>query len=77
MDTLIVATASRHHYFGSHHWEPFALGLKTIEDATEIRRRIFAFEAAEHETDPEQLTALLTFVIVGGGPTGSNWQALG
>jgi NADH:ubiquinone reductase (H+-translocating) len=70
-DTLIVATGSRHHYFGSHHWEPFAPGLKTVEDATEIRRRIFAaFEAAEHETDPEQLAALLTFVIVGGGPTG-------
>jgi NADH dehydrogenase len=70
-DTLIVATGSRHHYFGSHHWEPFAPGLKTIEDAVEIRRRIFAaFEAAEHETDPEQLSTLLTFVIVGGGPTG-------
>src|SRR4029434_9162014 len=70
-DTLIVATGSRHHYFGNHHWEPFAPGLKTVEDATEIRRRIFAaFEAAEHETDPEQLAALLTFVIVGGGPTG-------
>jgi NADH:ubiquinone reductase (H+-translocating) len=70
-DTLIVAAGSRHHYFGSHHWEPFAPGLKTVEDAIEIRRRIFAaFEAAEHETDPEQLAALLTFVIVGGGPTG-------
>src|SRR5262249_45433587 len=70
-DTLIVAAGSRHHYFGSHHWEPFAPGLKTIEDAIEIRRRIFAaFEAAEHETDPQQLAALLTFVIVGGGPTG-------
>ena len=70
-DTLIVATGSRHHYFGNHHWEPFAPGLKTVEDATEIRRRIFsAFEAAERETDPEQLSALLTFVIVGGGPTG-------
>jgi NADH:ubiquinone reductase (H+-translocating) len=70
-DTLIVATGSRHHYFGNDHWEALAPGLKTVEDATEIRRRIFAaFEAAERETDTEQLGALLTFVIVGGGPTG-------
>lgn len=70
-DTLIVAAGSRHHYFGSHHWEPFAPGLKTIEDAIEIRRRIFsAFEAAERAADTEQQSALLTFVIVGGGPTG-------
>ena len=70
-DTLIVATGSRHHYFGNYHWEALAPGLKTIEDATEIRRRIFsAFEAAERETDTEQLSALLTFVIVGAGPTG-------
>ena len=70
-DTLIVATGSRHHYFGNHHWEPFAPGLKKVEDATEIRRRIFsAFEAAEREIDTEQPSALLTFVIVGGGPTG-------
>jgi NADH:ubiquinone reductase (H+-translocating) len=70
-DTLIVATGSRHHYFGNEHWEALAPGLKTIEDATEIRRRIFsAFEAAERETATEELNALLTFVIVGGGPTG-------
>jgi NADH dehydrogenase len=70
-DTLIVATGSRHHYFGHAQWEPFAPGLKTIEDATEIRRRIlFAFEAAERETDPAQVRSWLTFVIVGGGPTG-------
>ena len=70
-DSLIVATGSRHHYFGNDHWEALAPGLKTVEDATEIRRRIFsAFEAAERETDPAQLSALLTFVIVGGGPTG-------
>ena len=70
-DTLIVATGSRHHYFGNEHWEALAPGLKTIEDATEIRRRIFsAFEAAERETDTEELNAWLTFVIVGGGPTG-------
>jgi NADH:ubiquinone reductase (H+-translocating) len=69
-DTLIVATGSRHHYFGKD-WEHLAPGLKTIEDATEIRRRIFAaFESAERETDAERLKALLTFVIVGGGPTG-------
>ena len=70
-DTLIVAAGSRHHYFGNDHWETLAPGLKTVEDATEIRGRIFsAFEAAERETDPERLSALLTFVIVGGGPTG-------
>jgi NADH dehydrogenase len=70
-DTLIVATGSRHHYFGNDHWEALAPGLKTIEDATEIRRRIFlAFEAAERESDPAKIRAYLTFVIVGGGPTG-------
>jgi NADH dehydrogenase len=70
-DTLIVATGSRHHYFGNDHWEALAPGLKTVEDATEIRRRIFsAFEAAERGADQKQLPALLTFVIVGGGPTG-------
>jgi NADH dehydrogenase len=70
-DTLIVATGSRHHYFGNDRWEPLAPGLKTVEDATEMRRRIFsAFEAAERETDPSEIRALLTFIIVGGGPTG-------
>ncbi len=70
-DTLIVATGSRHHYFGHDHWEALAPGLKTIEDATEIRRRIFlAFEAAERESDPAKVRAYLTFIIVGGGPTG-------
>ena len=69
--TLIVATGSRHHYFGNTRWEQFAPGLKTIEDATEIRRRVlFAFEAAERESDPAQIPSWLTFVIVGGGPTG-------
>ncbi len=69
-DTLIVATGSRHHYFGKD-WEKLAPGLKTVEDATEIRGRIFAaFEAAEREKDPERVKGLLTFVIVGGGPTG-------
>ena len=69
-DTLIIATGARHHYFGKD-WEKLAPGLKTVEDATEIRGRIFAaFEAAEREKDPERVRGLLTFVIVGGGPTG-------
>jgi NADH dehydrogenase len=70
-DTLIVATGVSHHYFGNDHWSGDAPGLKTVEDALEIRRRIFsAFEAAEKESDPVQRQAWLTFVVVGGGPTG-------
>lgn len=70
-DYLIVATGARHAYFGHDDWEPVAPGLKKIDDATEIRRRILlAFEKAETETDDERRRALLTFVIVGGGPTG-------
>jgi NADH dehydrogenase len=70
-DTLIVATGANHSYFGKDNWKDLAPGLKTVEDAIEMRRRIFsAFEAAEKETDPEKRRALLTFVIVGGGPTG-------
>lgn len=70
-DTLVVATGARHQYFGHDEWEQYAPGLKTIEDATHIRSRtLLAFEAAERETDPERLRAWLTFVIVGGGPTG-------
>ena len=70
-DTLIVASGSSHHYFGHDEWEALAPGLKTIEDATEMRRRIFsAFESAERETDPAKIRAWLTFIIVGGGPTG-------
>jgi NADH dehydrogenase len=70
-DTLLVATGARHHYFGQPGWERLAPGLKTIEDATEMRARILvAFERAERERDPELRRALLTFVIVGGGPTG-------
>ncbi|MBD2500903.1 NAD(P)/FAD-dependent oxidoreductase [Anabaena azotica] len=70
-DTLIVATGANHSYFGKDNWQEFAPGLKTVEDAIEMRRRIFgAFEAAEKETDPEKRNAFLTFVIVGGGPTG-------
>jgi NADH:quinone reductase (non-electrogenic) len=70
-DTLILATGARHDYFGHDEWEPFAPGLKTLEDATTLRRRILvAFERAERETDPARRAALLTFVIVGAGPTG-------
>ncbi|GLS21203.1 NADH dehydrogenase [Labrys miyagiensis] len=70
-DTLLLATGARHAYFGHDEWEPYAPGLKTIEDATTIRRRILmAFEEAEMETDPKAQDALLTFVIVGAGPTG-------
>lgn len=70
-DTLIVATGASHQYFGHNEWEEFAPGLKTIEDATDMRRRILlAFEAAERETDPEKLRSWMTFVIVGAGPTG-------
>src|SRR6478735_12702250 len=70
-DTLVLATGARHAYFGHDEWEPFAPGLKTLEDATTIRRRILlAFEQAERETDPAKRQALLTIAIVGGGPTG-------
>lgn len=70
-DTLIVAAGARHSYFGHADWAPLAPGLKTIEDATEIRRRVFvAFENAEREQDPNARRAWLNFVIVGGGPTG-------
>ncbi|RUW64793.1 MULTISPECIES: NAD(P)/FAD-dependent oxidoreductase [unclassified Mesorhizobium] len=70
-DTLVLATGARHAYFGHDEWEPFAPGLKTLEDATTIRRRILlAFEQAERETDAARRQALLTLVIVGGGPTG-------
>jgi len=70
-DTLVLATGARHAYFGHDEWESRAPGLKTLEDATAIRRQILlAFERAEREADPQQRAALLTFVIVGGGPTG-------
>jgi NADH dehydrogenase len=70
-DTLVIATGARHAYFGKDEWEEFAPGLKTLEDATTIRRRmLLAFECAEQETDPEKRRANLTFVIIGGGPTG-------
>jgi NADH dehydrogenase len=71
-DSLIVSTGSSHQYFGHDEWEQFAPGLKTIEDATDMRRRILlAFETAERESDLEKLRAWMTFVIVGGGPTGA------
>jgi NADH dehydrogenase len=70
-DTLVLATGARHAYFGHDEWEPHAPGLKTLEDATSIRRRILlSFERAEREADPVRRAALLNFVIVGGGPTG-------
>jgi len=70
-DTLVLATGARHAYFGHDEWEPYAPGLKTLEDATAIRRRILvSFERAEREVDAARRAALLTFVIVGGGPTG-------
>ncbi len=71
-DILVLAAGSTHHYFGKDaEWEPIAPGLKTIEDATEIRRNVLsAFEAAEREPDPEKRKAMMTFAIVGGGPTG-------
>jgi NADH dehydrogenase len=70
-DTLVVATGASHHYFGHEEWAEAAPGLKTVENALDIRKRILlAFEAAERETDVQRRRAWLTFVIVGGGPTG-------
>jgi len=70
-DYLVVATGSTHSYFGHDDWAAHAPGLKSIEDALEMRRRIlFAFEAAEREPDPEKRSHWLTFIVVGGGPTG-------
>jgi NADH:ubiquinone reductase (H+-translocating) len=70
-DFLIVATGARHSYFGHDDWERFAPGLKTLEDATEQRKRILlAFERAELEPDPAERERLTTFVVIGGGPTG-------
>jgi NADH:ubiquinone reductase (H+-translocating) len=70
-DYLLIGTGARHSYFGHDEWEPLAPGLKSVEDALEIRRRVLlAFERAERETDPVRRHAYLTFVVVGGGPTG-------
>lgn len=70
-DILVLATGARHAYFGHDDWESVAPGLKTIDDATAIRRRILtAFERAEQADDPAERRRLLTFVVIGGGPTG-------
>jgi NADH dehydrogenase len=70
-DWLVVATGATHSYFGNDGWEAWAPGLKTVEDALEIRRRVLsAFEAAERLADPARLAETLTFVVVGAGPTG-------
>lgn len=70
-DTLVLATGVTHSYFGYPEWMTHAPGLKTVDDALEIRRRVLlAFEAAERESDPERQRQWLTFVIIGGGPTG-------
>jgi len=70
-DYLVLATGAQHSYFGRDEWAPFAPGLKAVEDATDIRRRLLsAFERAENSEDQAERSRLLTFVIVGGGPTG-------
>ncbi|QDT54950.1 NADH dehydrogenase-like protein [Caulifigura coniformis] len=70
-DTLIVSAGAKHSYFGNHQWERFAPGLKTIEDATEIRRRVLsAFERAERVSSDAERARLLRFIVVGAGPTG-------
>jgi NADH:ubiquinone reductase (H+-translocating) len=70
-DLLVVATGARHAYFGHDEWEPFAPGLKKIDDATELRRRLLlSFERAEITADEAERRRLLTFVVIGGGPTG-------
>ena len=70
-DYLVLAPGARTHYFGHNDWELYAPGLKSIDDAVEIRRRVLlAFEAAEREIDPAKRAQLLSFVVIGGGPTG-------
>src|SRR5512145_2284909 len=70
-DYLIVASGATHAYFGHDEWRNVAPGLKTLEDALDIRRRVLlAYECAERETDDSRRRALLTFVVIGGGPTG-------
>ena len=70
-DYLILAAGASHAYFGHDEWGPYAPGLKSLEEATDIRRRLLvSFEEAEREKDPERRKALMTFVVVGGGPTG-------
>jgi Pyridine nucleotide-disulphide oxidoreductase len=70
-DTLIVAGGSRHSYFGHDEWRQYAHEIKSLESATAVRQRIFAaFEAAELQPDPERREPWLTFIVIGGGPTG-------
>lgn len=70
-DYLVLATGSRHTYFGNDHWEAIAPGLKTIDDATAIRNKmLLAFEHAEISTNPQEISRLLTIAVIGGGPTG-------
>ncbi|TWG87299.1 NADH dehydrogenase [Luteimonas sp. J16] len=70
-DFLVLATGATHAYFGNEHWAPHAPGLKTLDDALELRRRLLlAFERAEAATDPAEREAWLSFAIIGGGPTG-------
>jgi putative oxidoreductase len=70
-DYLVLASGASHSYFGRDEWAPYAPGLKRVEDATEVRRRLLvAFEQAENTDDRQEREALLTFLIVGGGPTG-------
>ncbi|HSC89411.1 MAG TPA: NAD(P)/FAD-dependent oxidoreductase [Polyangiaceae bacterium] len=70
-DALLLGAGAQHAYFGHEEWEPFAPGLKNLEQATEIRRRVLsAFERAEVTSDPDERRAALSFVVVGGGPTG-------
>lgn len=70
-DSLVLATGAQHAYFGNDEWETYAPGLKTVEDATAIRRKLLlALEAAERETNPARRRALLSFAIIGAGPTG-------
>jgi NADH dehydrogenase len=70
-DTLVIAAGADNFYFGHDEWRAYAPGLKSIEEALDMRRRVLlAFEAAEREDDPEARHAWLTFVVVGGGPTG-------
>jgi NADH dehydrogenase len=70
-DSLVIATGAQHSYFGHDEWQHYALGLKTLEDATELRRRILlAFEQAEVESDAAERRHLLSFAIIGAGPTG-------
>ncbi len=70
-DYLILATGSQNSFFGRDEWKDYAMGLKDVDDAVEIRRRVLlSFETAENESDPEKRKRLLTFVLIGGGPTG-------